>query len=99
MNNRVDKPMRSPAELIAMLRDEKGITFNYMTPTEAETYLNDRNNYLRTASYRKNYEKHTTGENVGNTSNSILHILLSYQSWICISGSACSKCASTSNMR
>ena len=65
MNNRVDKPMRSPAELIAMLRDEKGTTFNYMTPTEAETYLNDRNNYLRTASYRKNYEKHTTGENVG----------------------------------
>ena len=65
MNNRADKPMRSPAELVAMLRDGKGITFNYMTPAEAEAYLNDRNNYLRTASYRKNYEKHTTGENVG----------------------------------
>lgn len=65
MSNFIDKPMRSPSELIAMLRDDKGITFNYMSEADAESYLSDRNNYLRTASYRKNYDKHTTGENAG----------------------------------
>ena len=57
--------MRSPAELVAMLRDEKGITFHHMSESEAEQYLTDRNNYLRTASYRKNYDKHRTGGNAG----------------------------------
>lgn len=65
MSNRTDKPMRSPAELVAMLKDEKGITFSYMDTVEAEAYLSDRNNYLRTASYRKNYDKHKTGDNEG----------------------------------
>jgi abortive infection bacteriophage resistance protein len=65
MSNRTDKPMRAPAELVAMLRDEKGITFNYMDTAEAGAYLSDKNNYLRTASYRKNYDKHKTGDNEG----------------------------------
>lgn len=65
MSNRIDKPKRSPAELIEMLKKEKGITFQYMDSVEAEHYLSDRNNYLRTASYRKNYDKHETGENEG----------------------------------
>lgn len=65
MSTRIDKPMRSPAELVTMLKDDKGITFNYMDTTEAETYLHERNNYLRTASYRKNYDKHMTGDNAG----------------------------------
>ena len=65
MSNRTDKPMRSPSELVAMLRDEKGIAFNYMDTVEAEAHLSDRNNYLRTASYRKNYDKHKTGDNEG----------------------------------
>lgn len=65
MSNRTDKPLRSSAELIAMLKEEKGITFNYMDTSEAEAYLTDRNNYLRTASYRKNYDKHRSGEKVG----------------------------------
>lgn len=65
MSNRVDKPMRSPADLITMLKDEKGIMFNYMDIAEAEAYLSDRNNYLRTASYRKNYDTHKTGNNEG----------------------------------
>jgi len=65
MSNRVEKPMKSPAELVVMLRDEKGITFKYMDTVEAEAHLRDRNNYLRTASYRKNYDKHTTGANEG----------------------------------
>jgi len=65
MSNRIDKPMRSPADLVTKLKDEKGITFNYMDTTEAEMHLSDKNNYLRTASYRKNYEKHQTGSNEG----------------------------------
>ena len=65
MSNRTEKPMRSPAELVAMLRDEKGITFHHMSESEAEQYLTDRNNYLRTASYRKNYDKHRTGGTAG----------------------------------
>lgn len=61
MSNRVDKPKRSPVELVDMLRDKKGISFNLMSEAEAITYLSERNNYLRTAAYRKNYEKHKTG--------------------------------------
>jgi len=63
MSNRIDKPMRSPTDLVTMLKDEKGITFSHMDTTEAEAYLSDRNNYLRTACYRKNYDKHQTGAN------------------------------------
>ena len=48
-----------------MLRDQKGITFNGMSESEAEAYLTTTNNYLRTASYRKNYRKHRTGPNEG----------------------------------
>lgn len=65
MSNRIDKPMRSPTDLVTMLKDEKGITFSHMDTTEAEAYLSDRNNYLRTACYRKNYDKHQTGANKG----------------------------------
>lgn len=48
-----------------MLRDEKGVRFEHMTEADAENYLTGRNNYLRTASYRKNYDKHTAGESIG----------------------------------
>ena len=48
-----------------MLKDEKGITFSIMSETEAAEYLSKRNNYMRTASYRKNYAKHETGVQVG----------------------------------
>ena len=65
MSNRADKPKRSPVELVEMLRDKKGIRFELMSEAEAQIYLSERNNYLRTASYRKNYEKHKTGERAG----------------------------------
>lgn len=65
MSNRIDKPMRSPADLVTMLKDDKGITFTYMDTAEAEAYLSDRNNYLRTTCYRKNYDKHQSGANEG----------------------------------
>ncbi|SCY63307.1 Abi family protein [Butyrivibrio sp. INlla14] len=47
------------------MRDEKGITFNHISEAEAEKYLRESNNYLRTAAYRKNYSKHTSGDNIG----------------------------------
>lgn len=63
--NRTDKPKKTPAELVAKLKEEKGVAFNIVTEVEAEKYLIDKNNYLRTASYRKNYQKYKRGENQG----------------------------------
>ena len=37
------------------MENEKGIKFQLMTRTEAVKFLSERNNYLRIASYRKNY--------------------------------------------
>ena len=51
--------------LVAKMRDEKGITFKYVTEEKAEAYLTDINNYLRTAAYRQNYSKYTRGVNTG----------------------------------
>ena len=55
ISNHDDKPKRSARDLVTMLRDEM----------KAENYLSERNNYLRTASYRKNYEKYLFGTNKG----------------------------------
>lgn len=65
ISNRILKPKKSAHELVEMLRDEKGVRFDLMSETDAENYLSAKNNYLRTASYRKNYDKHQTGENEG----------------------------------
>lgn len=65
ISNRIQKPKKSAHELVEMLRDEKGVLFTLMTEADAENYLSNKNNYLRTASYRKNYDKHQTGENKG----------------------------------
>ena len=65
MSNRELKPKRTSEDLIAMMRDEKGIRFELMKEDEAVCYLKKRNNYMRTAAYRKNYPKHTTGEKKG----------------------------------
>lgn len=48
-----------------MLKNEKGITFSIMSEEDAAEYFSKRNNYLRTASYRKNYAKHETGAQAG----------------------------------
>lgn len=61
MSNRVLKIKMTSHDLIAMLRDEKGIRFEIADEATAERYLLNRNNYLRTASYRHNYEKHQVG--------------------------------------
>ncbi len=63
--NRNAKPKKTASELVDMLKNEKGITFNITDEITAINYFRDINNYLRTASYRKNYEKHQSGTNEG----------------------------------
>lgn len=65
MSNRIDKPMLSFAQLVAKMRDEKGITFKYTSEDTAEAYLSDVNNYMRTAAYWQNYQKYPLGANAG----------------------------------
>ncbi len=65
MNNKNIKPKQTAHQLIQKMNSEKGISFKYTSKSQAETYLTDVNNYLRTAAYRKNYQKHTKGINTG----------------------------------
>ena len=59
--NKISKPKMQSTDLIYQLKNEKGITFNIISEQDAALYIKDVNNYLRTASYRKNYEKHRLG--------------------------------------
>lgn len=63
--NRDNKPKKAADDLINMLKNEKGVTFTSINEDTAIDYLRDKNNYLRTASYRKNYDKYTSGDNIG----------------------------------
>jgi len=65
MSNRTDKPKMRAADLAHDLAQNHGVTFNYVSESEAAAFFSDRNNFLRTASYRKNYPKHTSGVNAG----------------------------------
>ena len=65
MGNRSNKPKLTVQQLVSKMKNEKGISFNYISETDAENYLLNVNNYLRTAAYRKNYQKHTKGVNKG----------------------------------
>ena len=65
MSNKSVKPKHSSHELIEMMRAEKGITFHLISEADAEAYLLNTNNYLRTASYRKNYQKYQRGPEAG----------------------------------
>lgn len=65
MNNRIEKPKQSTEALIYKLRDQKGVAFRLINEEEARQYIAEKNNYLRAASYRKNYEKHQSGKNKG----------------------------------
>lgn len=60
-----DKPKLKTKDLINKMRDEKGITFNHTTEDDAIHFLKYHNNYTRTCSYRKNFQKHNLGENKG----------------------------------
>lgn len=65
MCNRMRKPMLTSEQLVKKMRDEKGITFRYISEEKAAEYLTDTNNYLRTASYRQNFQKYMNGVNKG----------------------------------
>ena len=65
MGNRTDKPKQTAQQLITKMKNEKGISFKYTSESDAENYLANINNYLRTAAYRKNYQKHKKGINNG----------------------------------
>lgn len=60
MSNIQNKPKKMVSQLIEEMA-ERGITFNYINTESAEVYLSETNNYLRTASYRKNYQKYQRG--------------------------------------
>ena len=66
--NSINKPKRSAAQLIKQL-EEKGVKFNIISRVEAYKFLRERNNYMRVASYRKNYEKDKFGKNEGKYKN------------------------------
>lgn len=59
--NRTEKPKKTSEELVEMLKNEKGVTFKYTSEEKAILYFQNANNYLRTASYRKNYQKYQNG--------------------------------------
>lgn len=65
MSNMNLKPKKTVEEIVDKMKKDKGITFNYMSRLKAIEFLSSTNNYLRTASYRKNYQKYTNGSNKG----------------------------------
>jgi len=56
------KPKKEACQLVDLLKNEKGVTFSIISEEDAVKYLSITNNYLRTASYRKNYQKYTHSE-------------------------------------
>ncbi len=59
------KPLLTVEELVDKMNYFKGIRFDIVSKEEAKEYLLNTNNYFRTASYRKNYEKYQKGDKVG----------------------------------
>lgn len=44
---------------------KKGVKFEHTSEKEARKYLEENNNYFRLRAYRKNFDKHPAGENIG----------------------------------
>lgn len=61
MVNKFTKPKKPVSQLVSEMKNDRGITFKYVEETVAIDYLSNINNYLRTAAYRKNYQKHQMG--------------------------------------
>lgn len=55
----------SSHELIEKMKNKKGIKFELIKENDAEKYLTDINNFMRTASYRKNFLKNQAGKDAG----------------------------------
>lgn len=64
MPYKTTKPKQTAQQLVCKMKN-KGITFKYISEDDAANYLTNVNNYLRTAAYRKNYQKHNKGVNSG----------------------------------
>ncbi len=60
-----NKPKYSSKDLIDKMKDDKGITFKSTSEDEALYFLKYYNNYMRTCSYRKNFQKYELGEKIG----------------------------------
>lgn len=58
------KPILTAREQVEHLK-QKGVKFNVMSEADAERYLTYQSNYFKVTAYRKNYPKHTDGENAG----------------------------------
>ena len=65
MSNKQNKPKLTAKQLVTKMKIDKGVTFSKFSEKRAEKYLFDINNYLRTASYRKNYQKYLNEQNKG----------------------------------
>lgn len=65
MGNKTNKPKQTTEQLVSKMKNQKGITFEYTSEADAINYLINVNNYFRTASYRKNYQKYEKGSNKG----------------------------------
>ena len=59
------KPMLDTDGQIDHLRS-KGVSFRYMSESDARNYLEQNNNYFRLRAYRKNFDKHPDGIRKGN---------------------------------
>lgn len=57
-------PKKTPEELVNDMK-AKNVRFEIKSESEIVEYLKSHNNYFRTASYRKNYEKFSAGPNKG----------------------------------
>lgn len=68
-NNKEKKVLLTSKQIIQMMKNEKGIKFNICSEKDAEDYLLNNNNYMRTACYRKNYIKIYQGEKKGKYKN------------------------------
>ena len=53
------------AEELILHMEQKGITFNRISKDDALNFLKSNNYYLKLASYRMNYKKHTSGAKSG----------------------------------
>lgn len=58
------KRLHTTEELIAHMK-EKGITFNIESEEDAKAFLSNNNYYMKLASYRANYKKHSGGKKDG----------------------------------
>lgn len=76
MTNKVKKPKKLVSQLILEMKNNRGITFNYIDESVAANYLSNINNYLRTASYRKIIKNIKKEQNKVSTYNLIFLIWL-----------------------